>query len=166
MGGLTQQAPADERDSHWKVVAGGIVIVLAVVAVIALVGRSTRPVPASPPAYASELQISDLRISAAENFVGGTVTYLDGKITNAGDQTVTDATVQAVFKNSLNQVVQTETLPIHVLQSTGPYPDVVDLSMAPVAPGQSRPIRLTLEHISTDWNQAAPELKFVKITTK
>src|SRR5437868_7130668 len=101
MGGLTQQVPAEERDSHWKVVGGGIVIVLAVVAVIALVGRSTRPIPASLPAYAPKLQISDLRMSAAENFVGGTVTYLDGKITNTGDKAVTDAALQAVFKNSM-----------------------------------------------------------------
>ncbi len=166
MGGLTQQAPAEERDSHWKVVAGGIAIVLAMVALIAVVGRGTRPTPATAPAYASKLQISDLRMSAAENFVGGTVTYLDGKITNTGDRTVTDARVQAVFKNAMNQVVQTETLPLHVLQQTGPYPDAVDLSLAPLAPAQSRPIRLTLEHISADWDHAAPELRFVSITAK
>jgi hypothetical protein len=166
MGGFTPQVSVEERDSIWKVVAVGIVIVVVVVGIIALVGRGSRPAPAPPPAYAAKLTISDLRISAAQNFVGGTVTYLDGKITNAGDKTVTEATVQAVFRNSLNQVVQTETLPVHVLQTTGPYPDAVDLSIAPLGPGQTKPIRLTLEHISADWNQAAPELKFTRVVTR
>ena len=166
MGGLTQQPRVDERDSIWKVVALGIFIVLVVVGIIALVGRANRPKPLAPPAYAASLKISGLKISAAQNFVGGTVTYLDGNISNTGDKTVTDAAVRAVFRNTLNQVVQTEDLPVHVLQTSGPYPDAVDLSVAPLAPGQTRPIRLTLEHISADWNQAAPELTFIRVGTR
>jgi hypothetical protein len=166
MGGLTQQPQVEERDSIWKVVGIGIFIVLVVVGIIALVGRANRPQPPEPPAYAASLKISGLKISAAQNFVGGTVTYLDGNISNAGDKTVTDAAVRAVFRNTLNQVVQTEDLPVHVLQTSGPYPDAVDLSVAPLAPGQTRPIRLTLEHISADWNQAAPELTFIRVGTR
>lgn len=166
MDALTPEARAEDRDSIWKVVAVGIAIVVAVVAIIAVVGRGSRPQPAPPPAYAASLKISGLKISAAQNFVGGTVTYLDGNITNSGDKTVSDAAVHAVFRNTLNQVVQTEDLAVHVLQTSGPYPDAVDLSVAPLGPGQTRPIRLTLEHISADWNQAAPELNFTRIATR
>ncbi len=171
MGGLIQPQPAqqDESGRIWTFVGLGVGIVVIVVAVLAIIGRSGRQPPAQPPAYASKLQLTDLKMSAAENFVGATVTYLDGKITNSGDKTVTRATVQGIFINSLGQVVQRETLPVHVLTTGttgGIYTDAVDLGVAPLAPGQSRPFRLTLEHISADWNHAAPELKFVDVSTK
>jgi hypothetical protein len=171
MGGLIEPQPAqqDESGRIWTFVGLGVAIVVIVVAVLAIVGRSGRTVRQPPPAYAASLKLTDLKMSAAENFVGATVTYLDGKITNSGDKTVTRAIVQATFMNSLGQVVQRETLPIHVLTSGpsgGIYTDVVDLSAAPLAPGQSRPFRLTLEHISADWNHAAPELKIVDVATK
>ena len=166
MGGFTQPATGAERESSWKAIAVGVALVLLVVAVFALLTRTSRPVPAAPPAYAANLKISDLRMSAAENFVGGTVTYLDGKIANLGDQSVIAVTVHVLFKNSLGQVVQTEDLPIHVLQSAGPYPDVVELTQAPLGPVQTKAFRLTLEHISADWNRSLPELKITQVTTK
>ena len=171
MGGLIQPQPAqqDEGGRIWTFVGLGVAIVVIVVAVLAIIGRSGRAAPQSPPPYASKLQLSDLKMSAAENFVGATVTYLDGKIANSGDKAVTRAVVQAIFMNSLGQVVQRETLPVHVLTSGtsgGIYTDVVDLSAAPLMPGQARPFRLTLEHISADWNHAAPELKLVDVATR
>ena len=71
---------------------------------------------------------------------------------------MTHAIVHVAFKNSLGQVAQAEDVPLHVLTS-GPYPDTVDLSASPLAPGQSKPFRLTFEHVSTDWNQAYPDLQ-------
>jgi hypothetical protein len=70
------------------------------------------------------------------------------------------------FKNSLDQVVQSEDIPIQVLQTTGPYPDTVDLKAAPLAPGQSKPFRLTFEHVSDDWNHAYPEVKIMDVVAK
>ena len=171
MGGLIEPQPAqqDESGRIWTFVGLGVAIVLIVVAVLAIIGRSGRVTPRRPPAYASKLQLTDLKMSSAENFVGATVTYLDGKITNSGDKAATRAVVEATFMNSLGQVVQRETLPMHVLTTStsgGIYTDVVDLSAAPLAPGQSRPFRLTLEHISADWNHAAPGLKIVDVATK
>ena len=171
MGGLIEPQPAQEDESGriWTFVGLGVAIVVIVVAVLAVVGRSGRNKPQPPPAYAASLKLTDLKMSAAENFVGATVTYLDGQISNSGDKTVTRATVQATFMNSLGQVVQRETLPIHVLTSNtnfGIYTDAVDLSVAPLTAGQTRPFRLTLEHISADWNHAAPDLKLVDVATK
>ena len=59
-------------------------------------------------------------MSAAENFIGSTVTYLDGTVTNAGDKTVSHALVHVSFKDSLGQIAQSEDVPLHVLQTTGP----------------------------------------------
>ena len=166
MDGLTQQTRAEEGSGIWKPVIIGVAVVVIVVGVIAIISRQEKKVPAPPPEYAAKLQISNLKMSAAENFVGGTVTYLDGNITNAGDKTVTHATVEATFKNSLGELVQTEQIPIRILQTSGPYPDAVDLSTAPLKPGQSIPFRLVLEHISADWNQQYPDLKIVQVTTR
>jgi hypothetical protein len=168
MGGLTQQpTPVQAEESGiWKPIAIGVAIVVVVLAAITIISRQEKKNAAPPPEYAARLQISNLKLSAAENFVGGTVTNLDGNITNAGDKTVTHATVEATFKNSLGELVQTEQIPIRILQTSGPYPDAVDLSMAPLAPGKSIPFRLVLEHISADWNQQYPDLKILQVTTR
>src|SRR5437870_10779891 len=77
----------------------------------------------TPHPYAANIKLSDLKMSAAENFVGASVTYLDGTVTNSGDKTLTHAIVHVTFKDSLGQIVQTEDIPLHVLQTGGPYPE-------------------------------------------
>jgi hypothetical protein len=156
------------QERNWVPFIVGLVAVLVVIGIIALFARhkSASPVETNP--YAAKLQISNPKLSAAENYVGGTVTYLDVQITNTGDKAVTGAEMKLVFKNSLDQVVQNETLPLHVLveNQMGGYPDLVDLSRSPIAPGQTKTVRLTLEHISADWNQSAPEMQLVNLKLK
>jgi len=168
MGGLTGQPTVPvETESRWRAALIGAVLVVAVIALIILFSRSDKAVPTGPPPYASKLKLSDLKLSAAQNFVGGTVTYLDGNISNIGDKTVTGVTVEAIFKNSMGQVAQKEDLPLHALHTGGPYADVADLNAAPLAPGQTRQFRLTVEGaITTDWNQEYPELRIVHVNTK
>ena len=105
-------------------------------------------------------------MSAAENFVGATVSYLDGTVANIGDKTVTHAVVTVIFKDSMGQLAQQEDVPLHVLQTSGPYPDAVDLSTSPLGPGQNKPFRLTFESISEQWNHEYPELKISDVTVK
>jgi hypothetical protein len=105
-------------------------------------------------------------MSAAENFVGATVTYLDGTVSNTGNKIVTHATVHVVFKDSLGQIAQAEDVPLHVLQTGGPYLDAVDLSASPLPPGQSKPFRLTFEHVTDEWNHEFPELSVRDVSLK
>ncbi|MCI4348140.1 MAG: DUF2393 domain-containing protein, partial [Thermoplasmata archaeon] len=91
-------------------------------------------------------------MSAAENFVGATVSYVDGTITNAGNKTVTHMIVEVRFKDELGQLAQREIIPLQALKTTGPYPEAVDFSVSPLGPGQSKPFRLTFEGISAQWN--------------
>jgi hypothetical protein len=168
MGGLTQPSPRTEkqRDSNLLPILLGVVLVVVVVGVIALLTRGSPKKATTPHPYAANLKLSDLKMSAAENFVGASVTYIDGTVTNTGDKTVTHAVVHVAFRNSLGEVAQAEDVPLHVLQTSGPYPDAVDLSMSPLAPGQGKPFRLTFEHISSDWNQAYPDLQVTDISVK
>ena len=145
-------------ESSLRPILIGIVIVGVIVGALGLIFRATQSKPAAPPAYAANLKFSDLKASAAQNFVGATVSYLDGAITNTGDQTVVHAVVQVTFKDDMGQTAQREELPIRVLRTGGPYDEAVDLALSPLGPGQSKPFRLTFENISAQWNHAYPEL--------
>jgi hypothetical protein len=167
MGGLIQPSPGGEqRETNWTAIAIGVAAVLVVVAVIALMSRGGSKAATAPHPYAPNLKISNVKMSAAENFVGASVTYIEGTVTNTGDKTVTHAMVHVIFRNSMGQVVGDEVMPLHVLQATGPYLDSVDLSASPLAPGQNKQFRLTFEHISSDWNQQLPELQVTDVTVK
>ncbi len=156
----------EPRESGLRPILVGIAVVGIVVGVLALVLRSEQPKPAAPPAYAAYLKFSDLKTSAAQNFVGATVSYLDGAITNTGDKTVTHAVVQVTFKDEMGQTAQREELPLRVLRTGGPYDEAVDLNVSPLAPGQSEPFRLTFENISAQWNHAYPDLQITQVTLK
>ena len=64
--------------------------------------------------------------------------------------------------------MQTETLPLHVLTENqmGGYPDQADLSRSPIGPGQTKTVRMTLEHISDDWDRQYPEMQVVNLQLK
>jgi hypothetical protein len=169
MGGLLQpnaNATTEAAESNVRPILIGIVIVAAVVGILVFILRSEQKPPVEPPAYAANLKFSDLKASAAENFVGATVSYLDGTLTNAGDKTVIHAVVEVTFKDDMGQMAQREELPIHVLRTGGPYDEAVDLNISPLLPGQSKPFRLTFENISAQWNHAYPDLKVTQVATK
>jgi hypothetical protein len=168
MGGLIEPSPLSEpqRESNWLPIGLGVAFVVVVVGIVAWFARSQPKIAAAPPPYAANLKISDLKMSAAQNFVGTTVTYLDGTVSNTGNQTVTHAVVHVAFQDSMGQVAQLEDVPLHVLQTTGPYPDAVDLSVSPLAPGQSKSFRLTFEHVSDGWNQAYPGMQITEVVAK
>ena len=161
-------ATVETQERNWTPFIIGLVAVVVVVGIIAVLTRSKGQSTAQANPYAAKLQISNAKASQAENYVGGTVTYLDATITNTGDKELVGADMNLVFQNTMNQIVQKETLPLHVLvpNPLAGYPDLVDLSRSPIGPGQSKTVRMTLEHISADWNQAAPEMQLVNLKLK
>lgn len=155
----------DERSAPWVPIGIGAALVVVVVCALIFFSRGDAgPAGGEPHPYSANLKFTDLTLSAATNFVGGDVTYLDGTLTNGGDKTVTGVTVDLTFRNQLNEVVQHEALKVMALSTSGPYPDILDLRSAPLAAGKSRKIRLTLEHISADWNRAAPDIKITNVS--
>jgi hypothetical protein len=160
--------PVFEAERRWIPAAiAAAVIALLVILVLVFVRRDEQAAAtetADP--YASKLQIFDLKLSAAESFVGTEVKYLDGTITNAGDRTVSGVQVEVTFRNALNEVVQRDPMPLRLLETSGPYPDTVDFSASPLTPGQSKTFRLTFEHISADWNQAYPQIRIARVTLR
>ena len=160
------QSGGEER-APWAPIGIGVALIVLVIGALIFFSRSEAPnASGEPHPYAANLRFADLKLSAAENFVGGSVTYLDGTLTNSGDKTVNNVAVELTFRNTLGEVVQKESMRVMALDESGPYPDIRDLRTAPIAPGKSRPIRLTLEHISADWNRAAPDIKITNVSTK
>jgi hypothetical protein len=165
---IGQQTPAaEERDSSrliiFVAVAGVIVVMLAIAYLLREPPKAAKLV--SP--YAANLKLSNFKMSAAENFVGSTVSYIDGTVTNSGNKTVTRVVVDVVFKDEVGQVAQDEPdMSLRVLKTSGPYPEAVDLSISPLAPGQSQPFRLTFDHISAQWSRQYPEMKVTDVTVK
>jgi hypothetical protein len=168
MSGLIEPAPLAERqrDSNLLPILLGVAFVVVVVAGIVLLSHSSPKKPIPPNPYAAKLNLSDLKMSAAENFVGARITYIDGIVTNTGDKTVTRAAVHVAFRNSLGEVAQAEDVALYILKTGGPYPDAVDLNLSPLVPGQGELFRLTFDHISNDWNRAYPDLQVTDVSLK
>jgi hypothetical protein len=167
MGGLIEPTPvAEERDSSRRTIAIAVAVVIAIAVIFAFLLRSQPKRTSGPPPYAASLKLSDFKMSAAENFVGATVSYIDGTVTNAGNKTVTHVIVQVLFKDDLGQLAQREDIPMQVLKTTGPYPEAVDFSVSPLAPGQSKTFRLTFESISAQWNRQYPDIQVTDVAVK
>jgi len=163
-----EPASSPNQKRNWMPLLVGLVTVIVAVGAIVLFTRHKIEAGTQPNPYAEKLKLSAIKLSAAENYMGGTVTYLDFNITNTGDKALVGAAVKAEFKDSMGQVVQKETIPLHVLvenQLAG-YPDLVDLSRAPIGPDQTKTVRMTLEHISDQWNQSYPQMQLVDLKLK
>ena len=163
-----EPAPSPDQKRNWIPLLVGLIAVVVAVGAILFFLRPKSQGGIEPNPYAEKLKLSDIKLSAAENYVGGTVTYLDFNITNTGYQALVGADVKAQFKDTMGQIVQKETIPLHVLvenQLAG-YPDLVDMSRAPIGPGQTKTVRITLEHVSDAWNQSYPDMELVNLKLK
>jgi hypothetical protein len=145
--------------------AAGAAVVLVLIGVFVLLGRSSPPdanVKAADP-YLAKMQVSSLHMATAQNFAGSSVTYIEGRITNGGDRKITAARVEVLFKNSLGEIAQKEMLAVTVLLPNVPYVDYGPIEQAPLGPAQARDFRLTLEHVSADWDGQIPQVKVVSV---
>ena len=167
MGSLGQPTPVvEERDSSRLIIGIAVFVVIAVALAAAFLLREPPKTAKTASPYIANLKLSDFKMSAAENFIGATVSYVDGSVTNNGDKTVTHAVVEVVFKDDTGQTTQQEEVPLQVIRTNGAYAEPVDLSVSPLALGQTQPFRLTFDHISAQWNRQYPELRITDVTVK
>lgn len=105
-------------------------------------------------------------MSESSSLAGGKVTYVDGRIANTGSRTVTGITVQVLFRTFAHEVTQNETQPLKLIRTRDPYIDVQPVSVAPLAPGDSREFRLIFDGVSPDWDGAYPEIRVLRVDFK
>ncbi len=160
------QTAAEERDTSRLLIMVAVVVVIggAIGAALLLREPPKRVQPPSP--YIAKIKLSNFKMSAAENFIGATVNYIDGDITNEGDKNITRVMVQVNFEDSMGQLAQREELPLRVIRTNGAYEEPVDMNAAPLPPGKTAPFRLTFDTISAQWNRQYPVITITDVATK
>ncbi len=86
MADLFSPAQPKAQSRNWTPFLVGLIAVIFVIAIVVVVSRHKGETAPQLNPYAAQLQLSSPKMSAAENYVGGTVTYLDVNITNTGDK--------------------------------------------------------------------------------
>ena len=99
-------------------------------------------------AYVRNLKFSEVGMRATESYAKQVITEIEGKITNAGAQTVDFAEVTCVFYDSMNQFVLRERVPI---------------IKQPLKPGETRSFRLPFDNLPESWNNQMPQLVIARI---
>ncbi len=161
-----------ETTSWLPWIIAAVVVIVAIATLILLGGHATPQsesagtgmAPADP--YAANLLISGLQMSEATSFSGAKVTYVDGQITNNGNQTLSAITVQVGFHSDVGQFAQRLALPLSFIRTRQPYVDLEPVSAAPIAPGQTRDFRLIFDTVPAEWNLQYPEIRVISVHAK
>lgn len=103
-------------------------------------------------AYLPYLQLSDVSLKAAENFMKQRVVEVDGKITNNGPRPLESVSVYCLFRGVDGREVYRERVPIIPAKGT------------PLKPGETRDFRLPFDSLPDTWNQALPMMAIAEIT--
>ena len=112
------------------------------------------PMSAAEQAYAKNIQIENIALSRAENFIHQEVTILNADAVNAGSQAVAVLVVTVEFFDDLHQVVLRESR--SVLGSA-----------AALAPGQRRTLTISFDRVPASWNLQQPSVQvtYVQLDT-
>jgi hypothetical protein len=156
----------DPQPQEGKGRASSTILIVAVAAIVLIAGAlwfflSTSPsqkVPAGAananvkmsPAeeqYLKKVQVGDVALSRAENFLRQEVTIINGEVFNAGSESVSALRLTMEFNDDMNQVVLRETRP-----ALG-TPDVA------LAPGEHRAFEISFEHVPASWNMQQPAIR-------
>jgi hypothetical protein len=110
------------------------------------------PLTGEEKAYLSKIRVTDARMSAAQNYLGDTITFLDARITNQGSKPVRDVEVQLEFVDTFDQVV--------LRDST----HAVTTRMPPLDPGKTRAFRVSYDRMPAEWNLASPKITVTRVS--
>jgi hypothetical protein len=98
-------------------------------------------------AYASKIEIENVALSRAANFLDQEVTILTGELVNTGGRALRDVELTVEFYDDMNQIALRESRLI--LNSGSPL----------LAPGERRSFEVSFEHIPTSWNMQQPAVR-------
>jgi hypothetical protein len=119
-----------------------------------------RPVPSTIPAKASaeataylgNLQLSDVKMKAAENLMHQQVVYIDGKIANNGPRPIERIDIFCIFSAVDGSEVHRERVAVVQAPATAPF-----------GPKQVRTFELPFDNLPDSWNQGMPRLMIAQI---
>lgn len=152
----TPGEPKPGRSRPWIAWMGAATILIAVVAVMwpgSERGFSSRmrdarfPFGPAEQAYAPKIQIENLSLSRAENFLNQEVTTVSGQVTNSGDRPVANVEVTIEFADEMAQIVLREARAL--------FPT----AGLPLASQERRDFQVSFEHIPVSWNIQKPAVR-------
>jgi Protein of unknown function (DUF3426) len=138
-------------------------VVAAVVLAAGAVGfwyldrASKQPPPPLPPitgeakAYVRNLKLSDVDMSAHEDYFQQRIVEIVGNIQNTGDRTLDLVEINCVFYDPYGQLVLRQRVPIVSRKAGG------------LAPGVAKPFRLPFDNIPESWNNVMPQMVIARI---
>ena len=94
--------------------------------------------------YVKNVQIENIALSRAENFIHQEVTILNAEVYNAGKEAVAGLRVTTTFSDEMNQIALRETRSIFGAQDK------------PLAPGERRSFEISFDHVPSSWNMQQP----------
>lgn len=102
------------------------------------------PFGSAESAYAAKIQIQNLALSRAENFLNQEVTIMNGELVNSGERVLSGVELTVEFVDDMNQIALRESR----AAVAPPNP--------PIAAGERRGFEISFEHIPTSWNMQMP----------
>ena len=97
--------------------------------------------------YVKNVQVGNLSLSRAENFIHQQVTILNGEVYNGGSEPVSDLRLTTTYLDEMNQIVLKETRP------------VLGAPERPLTPGERRSFEISFDHVPNSWNMQQPSVK-------
>ena len=140
-----------------------MVVVVALVLVAGTAGfwyldrTSKQPAPLPPPltgeakAYVRNLKLSNVDMSAHEDYFKQKVVEITGRIGNTGNRVLQLVEINCVFYDPYGQVVLRQRVPIVSRKAGG------------LAPGDTKPFRLPFDTLPESWNNQMPQLVIARI---
>jgi hypothetical protein len=152
----TPDQPDRKPGRSWIAWMGAATIAIALAAVMwpgsehrSAIGTRESHLPFGPAeqAYVANLQIENLALSRAENFLNQEVTMLAGRLMNGGKLQLSNVEITVEFSDQLGQIVLRETRAVFVPQTP------------PFNPGEGRDFEVSFEHIPSSWNIQQPVVR-------
>ena len=113
--------------------------------------RPTAHLPFGPEeqAYAGKLQLGNLAMSRAENFLHQEVTILSGEVTNTGDRPVQAIEATITFQDDMQQIALRETR------------SLLERGATPLERGKVVSFEISFDHVPPSWNVQVPSVRVV-----
>ena len=162
----SKQNEVQAENRNWLAVGIAFASVAVVVLVMLFTVGRRHETSEMDSAYLAQVRLSDFAMSESGNLAGGKVTYLDGKVTNAGRKTVIGIRVRVLFRNGVGQVSENTTMPLNLIRMREPYIDTVPVAESPMKPGETREFRLILDQVTPDWDGQYPQVTVDGVSTR
>ncbi|HEX2600108.1 MAG TPA: DUF3426 domain-containing protein [Terriglobales bacterium] len=153
-----------KKQFPWPVVAliAAGLLLLAIVAKMPTTPKKVQPPSAAqipPQPTPGQVQLSSVQLTPSPV---GDALNLQAMLHNNGSTEITGVKVQANFKGANGQNVGTEVTNAQIVGKDNATAQ--DLTISPIKPNETAPVRLRFDHYPSAWNKQMPELVVTQVT--